>query len=161
MSRFYVKKYRYLSTAKEVVKCSDWNHQAWKALPTLFLQKLCKDIRYKQLTVASVNKIYHVTFQMKTLQQYSFFRSFLNFWPQKWCKWGINKNSVYWELSLNIDGFLKLRANGQTIVGQQLPTLLDVASICTRCCMLPVVGSCCAKFETGQTFRPIQTDTTL
>ena len=33
--------------------------------------------------------------------------------------------------------------------------LLDVESICTPCCMLPVVGSCCAKFETGQTFtRP-------
>ena len=44
------------------------------------------------------------------------------------------------------------------IVGQQLPTLLDVtdvASVCTPCCMLlDVVACCCAKFETGQTFQP-------
>ena len=62
------------------------------------------------------------------------------------------------------------------IVGQQLPTLLDVtradkgyppwmlhvASVCTYCCMLlRVVGrSCCAKFETGQTFSHVQTDVT-
>ena len=33
--------------------------------------------------------------------------------------------------------------------------MLDVASVCTPCCMLlRVVGSCCAKFETGQTFEP-------
>ena len=34
---------------------------------------------------------------------------------------------------------LKPRANGRNIVGQQLPSLLDVT---------------CAKFETGQTFQP-------
>ena len=33
--------------------------------------------------------------------------------------------------------------------------MLHVASCCTPCCMLlRVVGSCCAKFETGQTFQP-------
>ena len=33
--------------------------------------------------------------------------------------------------------------------------MLHVASVCTPCCMLLlVVGSCCAKFETGQTFEP-------
>ena len=32
--------------------------------------------------------------------------------------------------------------------------LLLVASVCTSCCMsLRVVGSCCAKFETGQTLQ--------
>ena len=32
--------------------------------------------------------------------------------------------------------------------------ILHVASVCTPCCMLlRVVGSCCAKFETGQTFQ--------
>ena len=32
--------------------------------------------------------------------------------------------------------------------------MLHVASVCTPCCMLlSVVGSCCAKFETGQTFN--------
>ena len=36
-----------------------------------------------------------------------------------------------------------------------------VASVGTPCCMLRVVGSCCAKFETGQTFSPVQTDSTL
>ena len=33
--------------------------------------------------------------------------------------------------------------------------MLHVASVCTPCCMLlDVVGSCCAKLETGQTFQP-------
>lgn len=156
MSTFYDYKNTVTSsTAKEVVKCSDWDHQAWKALTTLFLQKLCKDIRYNQLTVASVDKMYDVTFQMKTLQQYSFIWSVLNFWPQKFrYKWGIK--TVYTGNSLNIDGFLKPRANGQTIFGQQLPILLDVA-----CCLLlgvvvqslthtnrhNIVGSCCVHLH--------------
>ena len=39
--------------------------------------------------------------------------------------------------------------------------MLHVASVCTPCCMLlRVVGSCCAKFETGQTFIYVQTDAT-
>ena len=37
--------------------------------------------------------------------------------------------------------------------------ILHVASVCTLCCMfLRVVGSCCANFETGQTFSYVQTD---
>ena len=33
--------------------------------------------------------------------------------------------------------------------------MLHVASVCTLCCMLlDVVTCCCAKFETGQTFQP-------
>ena len=33
--------------------------------------------------------------------------------------------------------------------------MLHFASVCTSCCMLlDVVACCCAKFETGQTFRP-------
>ena len=33
--------------------------------------------------------------------------------------------------------------------------MLHVVSVCTPCCMLfDVVQSCCAKFETGQTFQP-------
>ena len=33
--------------------------------------------------------------------------------------------------------------------------MLRVASFCTPCCMLlRIVESCCAKFETGQTFKP-------
>ena len=33
--------------------------------------------------------------------------------------------------------------------------MLHVASVCTPCCMLlNVVSCCCAKFETGQTFQP-------
>ena len=36
---------------------------------------------------------------------------------------------------------------------------LHVVSVCTPCCMLlRLVGSCCAKFETGKTFSPVQTD---
>ena len=39
--------------------------------------------------------------------------------------------------------------------------MLHVASVCTPCCMLlDVVASCCAKFETGQTFSYVQTDAT-
>ena len=37
--------------------------------------------------------------------------------------------------------------------------MLHVASVCTPCYMLlRVVGSCCVKFETGQTFSYVQTD---
>ena len=40
--------------------------------------------------------------------------------------------------------------------------MLDVASVCTLCCMfLRVVGSCCAKFESSQTFSYVQTDATM
>ena len=39
--------------------------------------------------------------------------------------------------------------------------MLHVASFCAPCCMLlRVIGSCCAKFETGQTLRYVQTDAT-
>ena len=52
-------------------------------------------------------------------------------------------------------------ANGRNIDGQQLPRLLDV-TCCVRFHLYPVacmllrvvaIGSCCAKFETGQTFE--------
>ena len=56
---------------------------------------------------------------------------------------------------------LRLRANGRNIVDQQLPTLLDVICCVRLHTLLHVVGCCCAKFETGQTFRPVQTDATL
>ena len=40
--------------------------------------------------------------------------------------------------------------------------MLHVASVCTPCCvLLNGVACCCAKFETGQTFSPVQTDATL
>ena len=49
---------------------------------------------------------------------------------------------------------LKPRANGRNIFGQQLPTLLDVTCCVRLYTLLHVVGYCCAKFETGQTFQP-------
>ena len=49
---------------------------------------------------------------------------------------------------------VKPRANGGNIVGQQLPTLLDVTCCIRLHTLLHVVGCCCAKFETGQTFQP-------
>ena len=49
---------------------------------------------------------------------------------------------------------LKPRANGRSIVGQQLPALLDVTCCVRLHTLLHVVGCCCAKFETGQTFQP-------
>jgi len=40
--------------------------------------------------------------------------------------------------------------------------MLHDVSVCIPCCMLLCVfGSWCAKFETSQTFSPVQTDTTL
>ena len=49
----------------------------------------------------------------------------------------------------------KTRANGRIIVSQQLPTLLNVNTCWVRLhTLLQVVGCCCAKFETGQTFQP-------
>ena len=56
---------------------------------------------------------------------------------------------------------VRLRANGRNIVDQQLPTLLDVTCCVRLHTLLHVVGCCCAKFETGRTFRPVQTDRTL
>ena len=49
---------------------------------------------------------------------------------------------------------VKPRVNGRNIVGQQLPTLLDVTCCVRLQTLLHVVGCCCAKFETGQTFQP-------
>ena len=43
---------------------------------------------------------------------------------------------------------LKPRANARNIVGQQLPTLLHVASVCTPCCMLLGV--------VGQSLKPVE-----
>ena len=61
-----------------------------------------------------------------------------------------------------------LIGNKQTgLILKQLQEVIDhiwmlrVASVCTPCCMLlRLVGSCCAKFETGQTFSYVQTDAT-
>ena len=48
----------------------------------------------------------------------------------------------------------KTLANGRIIVGQQLSTLLNVTCCFRLHTLLHVVGCCCAKFETGQTFQP-------
>ena len=48
---------------------------------------------------------------------------------------------------------------GSTLLANnpKLCWILRVAPVCTPCCMLlGVVGSCCAKFETDQTFRYVQ-----
>ena len=57
-------------------------------------------------------------------------------------------------------GSVKPRANGRNIVGQQLPSLLDVTCYVCLYILLHVVRCCCAKFETGQTFSYAQTDAT-
>ena len=46
------------------------------------------------------------------------------------------------------------------IVGQQLPTLLNIPCCVRLHTLLHVVGSCSAKFNTGQTFSYVQTDPT-
>ena len=56
-------------------------------------------------------------------------------------------------LNLNFK-HLKPRANGSNIDGQQLPTLLDVTCWVRLQTLLQVIGCCCAKLETGQTFQP-------
>ena len=49
---------------------------------------------------------------------------------------------------------VKPSAHEGNIVGQQLPTLLDVTCCIRLHTLLGVVACCCAKFETGQTFQP-------
>ena len=55
----------------------------------------------------------------------------------------------------------KPRANGRNIVGQQLPTLLDVTCCVRLHTLLHVVGCCCAKFETDQTFQSTTSNSLL
>ena len=52
--------------------------------------------------------------------------------------------------SRNVSCFLRLRANGRNIVGCYMLRLFAHPVAC-----------CCAKFETGHTFSPVQTDATL
>ena len=54
----------------------------------------------------------------------------------------------------------KVRANGRNIVGQQLPCTCCVC-FHTLLHVVAFVGSCGAKFETSQTFSPVQTGATL
>ena len=62
--------------------------------------------------------------------------------------------------TLKLFGSVKPHANGRNIVGQQLPSLLDVTCCVRLYTLLHVVGCCCAKSETGQTFSYAQTDAT-
>ena len=55
---------------------------------------------------------------------------------------------------------LKPRANRRNVAVQQLPTLLDFTCCVRLHTPLDVVGSSCAKFETGQTLSSVQTDAT-
>ena len=49
----------------------------------------------------------------------------------------ISSSKLMQRASISMKGNVKPRANRRNIVGQQLPTLLDVtASVCTPCCML-------------------------
>ena len=72
----------------------------------------------------------------------------------------ISSSKLMQRASISMKGNdVKPRANRRNIVGQQLPTLLDVtASVCTpvACCL----KGCCAKFETGQAFSYVQRDAT-
>ena len=52
---------------------------------------------------------------------------------------------------VNVLTCIKPRANGRSIVG----CYISYVRLYT---MLHVVGSCCAKFETGQTFSSVQMD---
>ena len=57
----------------------------------------------------------------------------------------------------SMNSFLKPRAIDATLLANnsQHCWMLCVVSICTPCCMLLcIVRSCCAKFETSQTYEP-------
>ena len=54
---------------------------------------------------------------------------------------------------MSLVGRIRLRANGRNIVVHQLPTLLDVTCFVRLHTLLHVVGSCCVKLESGQTFE--------
>ena len=71
--------------------------------------------------------------------------------PRLWLR-ANERNIVGQQLPTLLD--VKPRANGRNIVGQQLPTLFDVTCCVRLYILLHVVGCCCAKFETGQTFQP-------
>ena len=67
----------------------------------------------------------------------------------------INSNRKF---DVTLDGTLLSQALCKSV---QNCWMLHVASVCSPCCMLlRVVGSYCAKFETGQTFSYVQTDAT-
>ena len=68
----------------------------------------------------------------------------------------------YLHLNVLLNLGIMLRANRRNIVDHQFPTLLHVAlALCAPCCMLlNAAGSCCAKFEIGQTFSYAQSDAT-
>ena len=55
---------------------------------------------------------------------------------------------------------VKPRVNGHNIVGQQLPTLLDVTCCVCLHILLHVVGTCSTMFENSRTFSYMQMDTT-
>ena len=88
--------------------------------------------------------------------------------PLTFCSWSLLFFSRRFSMTLwKVDSSLKrtsgvrLRANRRNIVGQQIPTMLDVTRCVSVHTLLRVVGSCRAKFDTGQTFSPVQTDATL
>ena len=63
-------------------------------------------------------------------------------------------DEILWCDHLSSSTSVKPRANGPNIVGQQLPTLLDVTCCVRLHTLLHVVACCCVKFETGQNFQP-------
>ena len=86
-----------------------------------------------------------------------FHRSKLIDIPSSWLV--ISRLLVFFVRGLAFKRFIKPRASGRNIVGQLLPTLWDVTCSVSHpvvCCymFLRVIGSCCAKVESGQTFGP-------
>ena len=55
------------------------------------------------------------------------------------------RTQIPWDTSET--AFIKPRGNGRNIVGQHLPTLLDVTCPVRLHTLLHVVGKCCTKFE--------------
>ena len=64
------------------------------------------------------------------------------------------------ELTLNDSVRASKKLGSFKVQYKRLPTLLNVTCFVRLHTLLPVVGSCCTKFETGQTFSKVQTDAT-
>ena len=71
---------------------------------------------------------------------------------------GLFNNRInFWYKHLGSIYFLSPMQSDETLLANNFQHcwMLHVASVCTPCCMLLyVVGSCCAKSETSQTYEP-------
>ena len=95
------------------------------------------------------------------LFRFKSFRYELKWWNFNHFKYSFSVNKLQSKrlcIQVTVNHFplswVKPRANGPITVGQQRPSLLGVTCCICLHILLRVVGSCCAKFQTGQTSKP-------